>query len=130
MSLNNLAELRRTEGRYAEAERLARRAVEISARATGSESSEFAVSLHTLAAIYRDSGRYEEALSLLERSLAIREKQLGLEHPLVAVTLGNIAEIYSAQRRFTGGRGPGQACPGRPGIDPGPAASERCGQFE
>src|SRR5260221_147407 len=92
-SLNNLAELYRTEGKYQEAESVALRAVEIDERRAGSDSPDVAGSLHTLAAIYRDTGRYDEALSLLERSLAIREKAFGSEHLLVATTLGNIGEL-------------------------------------
>ncbi len=97
-SLNNLADLYRLQGRYAEAEPLYKRSLEILEKALGAEHPDVATSLNNLAEVYRAQGRYAEAEPLYERSLAIREKALGAGHPHVALSLEN----YSALLRETG----------------------------
>ncbi|MCH6577531.1 MAG: tetratricopeptide repeat protein, partial [Proteobacteria bacterium] len=80
-SLNNLAELYRAQGRYAEAEPLYKRALAIDEKALGPEHPDVATNLNNLAALYDDQGRYAEAEPLHKRALAIYEKALGPEHP-------------------------------------------------
>ncbi len=83
--LNNLAELYRAQGKYAE-------------KALGPEHPDVAKSLNNLAGLYYDQGRYAEAEPLYQRALAIVEKALGPEHPHVATSLQN----YAALLRETG----------------------------
>ncbi len=90
-SLNNLAELYRAQGKYAEAEPLHKRALAISEKALGPEHPHVATSLNNLAALYNAQGKYAEAEPLYKRSLAIFEKALGPEHPHVATALENYA---------------------------------------
>ena len=59
--LNNLAELYRAQGRYAEAEPLYARSLAIWEKALGPEHLDVATSLNNLAALYRVQGRYAEA---------------------------------------------------------------------
>ena len=99
-SLNNLAELYRAQGRYAEAEPLHQRALAIREKALGPEHPAVGVSLSNLAALYSGQGKYADAEPLYKRSLAILEKALGSEHPRVATSLNNLALLYGAQGRY------------------------------
>ena len=81
ISLNNLAGLYLDMGRYAEAEPLVRRSLEIGEKQLGRDHPDVAISLHNLAGLYRDMGRYAEAEPLYRRSLEIMEKQLGATTP-------------------------------------------------
>jgi len=81
-------------GRYAEAEPLYQRSLQILEKALGKDHPDVASSLNNLAGLYSDTGRYAEAEPLYQRSLQIREKALGKEHPDVAVSLNNLALLY------------------------------------
>jgi tetratricopeptide (TPR) repeat protein len=80
ISLNNLADFYRAQGRYADAEPLYKRALAIREKALGPDHPDIATSLNTLAELYRAQGRYADAEPLYKRSLAIREKALGPDH--------------------------------------------------
>lgn len=96
-SLNNLAELYRNQGRYAQAEPLFQRALAIREQVLGPEHPNTAASFNNLAALYYNQGLYPQAEPLYQRALAIREKVLGPEHPDTALSLNNLAALYSHQ---------------------------------
>ncbi len=73
-SLNNLAELYRAQGRYAEAEPLHKRGLAIREKALGPEHPDVAQSLENYAALLRKTGRGNEAAMLEARAKAIRAK--------------------------------------------------------
>ncbi len=73
-SLNNLAELYRTQGRYAEAEPLYKRSLAIREGALGPEHPDVAQSLENYALLLRETGRSAEAAKLEARAEAIRAK--------------------------------------------------------
>ena len=98
--LNNLAELNRAQGRYAEAEPLYNRSLEIREKALGPDHPSVATALNNLAALYQSQGRYAEAEPLCKRSLKITEKALGPDHPSVATMLNNLAALYQSQGRY------------------------------
>ena len=100
-SLNNLAELYRSMGRYGEAEPLYARSLEISEAQLGPEYPSTATSLNNLAGLYELMGRYGEAEPLYARSLEIREAQLGPDHPSTATSLNNLAGLYYALERYS-----------------------------
>ena len=93
MSLNNLAELYRTQGKYAAAESLCRRALAIREKALGPEHPDVATVLNNLAVLYKVQEKYTAAEPLYRRALAILGKTLGPEHPNVAKTLENYAQL-------------------------------------
>ena len=99
-SLNNLGELYRAQGKYAEAEPLSRRALAIDEKALGSEHPDVATDLNNLALLSYNQGKYAEAETLNQRALAIREKALGPEHPNVATSLNNLALLYYTQGKY------------------------------
>jgi len=81
--------------RLPEAERLARRAVEIRERASGPDDPSTARSLTGLANVLSSKGD-AAARPLFERALGIFERALGPDHPHVAATLGNLANELAA----------------------------------
>ena len=90
-------------GRYGEAERFARKALELSQREFGPDHPTTATFLNNLAALHQVQGRYAEAEPLHKRALAIVEKALGPEHPNVATSLENYAVLLRATGRTAGG---------------------------
>jgi tetratricopeptide (TPR) repeat protein len=95
-SLNSLAALYRSQGRYSEAEPLLVRSLSIYEQQLGAEHPDVASSLNNLAELYRVQKRYEEAETLYVRALQIREEQLGR-----AVTLNNLGLLYCEQGRYS-----------------------------
>ncbi len=71
-SLNNLAELYRAQGQYAQAEPLYKRALVVFEKALGPDHPDVATSLNNLAALYRATKRDEEAETLEQRAARIR----------------------------------------------------------
>src|SRR2546426_732756 len=99
-TLNNLAELYRTQRRYAEAEPFYRRALTILDTGRDSDGLQAATVQNNLALLYYEQMRFSEAEPLSRRSLGIREKLLGPENPEVATTLNNLAELLRALHRY------------------------------
>ncbi len=100
-SLNDLGEVYRLQGKYAEAEPLYKRSLAIKEKALGPDHPRVATSLNNLGLVYHARGRYAEAEPLHKRALAIREKALGPEHPSVATSLNNLAGLYETQGKHT-----------------------------
>lgn len=96
-SLNNLAELYRVQGRYADAEPLYRRALAIVEKVLGPEHPLVAIALDNLGSLYKGQGRLSDAEPLHRRSLEINEKALGPDHIDVAVTLDKLASVYMSR---------------------------------
>jgi tetratricopeptide (TPR) repeat protein len=99
-SLNNLAGLYESMGRYPEAEPLYVRSLSINEPQLGVDHPHTATSLNNLAGLYRAMGRYPEAEPLYVRSLSIWEQQLGVDHPNTASSLNNLALLYYAMGRY------------------------------
>ena len=99
-SLNNLAELYRSQGRYDEAEPLYVSALEIWKSLLGDSHPNVATSLNNLAVLYRSQGRYDEAEPLFVSALEMRQSLLGDSHPSVATSLNNLAVFYAYQGDF------------------------------
>jgi tetratricopeptide (TPR) repeat protein len=79
-SLNNMAALYHSQGKYKMAEDLYNRCLEIKIKLYGEEHLEVAINLHNLAAVHSAKGRWAMAEPLYQRSLELREKALGEEH--------------------------------------------------
>ncbi|MBW4634262.1 MAG: tetratricopeptide repeat protein [Iphinoe sp. HA4291-MV1] len=100
-SLNNLAYLHFSQGRYTEAEPLYQQALQLTRRLLGEEHPHVASSLNNLAGLYRYQGRYAEAEPLYQQALELRRRLQGEEHPSVATSLDNLALLYFFQGRHT-----------------------------
>ncbi|MDZ8227763.1 tetratricopeptide repeat protein, partial [Nostoc sp. ChiVER01] len=100
-SLNNLALLYNSQGRYSEAEPLFIQALALRRQLLGDEHPNVATSLNNLANLYYSQGRYSEAEPLFIQALVLRRQLLGDEHPDVATSLNNLANLYNSQGRYS-----------------------------
>ncbi|OUL34866.1 tetratricopeptide repeat protein, partial [Nostoc sp. 106C] len=100
-SLNNLAYLYKSQGRYSEAEPLYLQALSLRRRLLGEEHPDVATSLNNLAVLYESQGRYSEAEPLYLQALELTRRLLGEQHPLVATSLNNLAGLYESQGRYS-----------------------------
>jgi tetratricopeptide (TPR) repeat protein len=80
-TLNNLALLYNSQGRYAEAEPLYQQALELSRELLGDRHPDVAGSLFNLGALRYNQGRYPEALDLFLEAEDIYLTTLGADHP-------------------------------------------------
>lgn len=100
LSLNNLAELYRAQGRYEEMEPLLMEALAIHRQALPTGHPDIAANLNNLAGLCEVQGRYEEAEVLHKEALAIWQQVLPAGHPDIAISLNNLALLYSNQGRY------------------------------
>ena len=98
-SLDLLAGLYHSQGRYSEAEPLYLKALKIGELQIPENKSSVASSLNNLAELYREQGRYSEAEPLYLRVLEIA-RDLSIDHPNITVTLNNLGILYISQGRF------------------------------
>ena len=96
-TLNDLGEALRMQAKYAEAEPLCRRALQILEKTLGPDHLDIAPVLNTLGLVYASQGKYTLAEQVHKRSLAIKEKALGPEHPNITRSLRNLARLYRDQ---------------------------------
>jgi CHAT domain-containing protein len=107
-SLNNLAGLYYSMGRYGEAEPLYKQVLAAREQSlspntgalVGTNTLDTALALNNLASLYRAMGRYSEAEPLYQRALTIKEQRLGANHPDTATSLNNLAELYRGMGRY------------------------------
>ena len=100
-SLNGLAFLYYSQGRYNDAEPLYLQSLDIWKRQLGDDHPDVATSLNNLAGLYESQGRYNDAEPLYLQSLDIRKRQLGDDHPDVATSLNNLAGLYESQGKYS-----------------------------
>ena len=101
--LNNLGQVSKVQGRYAEAEPLIRRSLAIREKVLGPDHPDVARSLNNLADLYERRGRHRRRTAV-QRALSIRERAVGADHPDTAISANNLALL---PRR----RPPGDALP-------------------
>jgi len=101
-SLNNLAVLYFSMGRYEDAMPLYERSLGIRERELGSNHASTAASLNNLAGLYRSMGRYGEAEGFYIKSLVTCTEVLGETHPSTQTVAGNfrafLQEVMTARR--------------------------------
>lgn len=90
-------------GRYADAERLLRSALDVEKATLGAEHEEVAESLASLATLFLRQARYEDAEQAARASLAIREKRFSPEDPHVAEGLTLLAEVLFDRGKYDEG---------------------------
>jgi tetratricopeptide (TPR) repeat protein len=97
-SLNNLAELYRAQGRYAEAEPLCRRALPTFEKALGVEHPNVATTLNNLAQLLQATNRLLEAKPLMRRSVVVLLKFTRLTghlHPNLRTVFNNYYSLLT-----------------------------------
>lgn len=100
MSFNNLARLRAAQGRWDEAEKLYRKALEFGEEAFGRKHEFTLVSINGLAVVCQSTGKYREAEKLLDEALQMRKEILGLEHELTLNSMNNMGLLYQELGRY------------------------------
>jgi tetratricopeptide (TPR) repeat protein len=92
-SLNNLASLYYSQGRYKEAEHYFLEALELFKCLLGGEHPDVALILNNLAALYESQGRYKDAEHLYLQALEIAEHKLGADHPNTIIYHENLQSL-------------------------------------
>ena len=98
-SLDHLAGIYYSQGRYSDAELLYLRALEVIEQHFGVDHPSVAASANNLAELYRLQARYSEAENLYLKALAIWEK-IDVDNPSFAATLSNLGLLYTSQERY------------------------------
>jgi tetratricopeptide (TPR) repeat protein len=98
--LNDLANLYQSQGQYAEAEVVLKRALAMREKALGAENLDVAWSSQRLGYLFISEAKYTDAEPFLKRALEIREKVLGRNHRDVSETLRLLAEAYVGEIRY------------------------------
>ncbi|HKX31312.1 MAG TPA: CHAT domain-containing tetratricopeptide repeat protein, partial [Blastocatellia bacterium] len=100
LALNNLGNIYKERGDFAQAEPLYRRALTIAEQTLPPEHPNVGLFLSNLGNLYRERGEYGRAEPLFQRALAVKEKTLGPTHFSVAYTLNDLAFVYSEKGRY------------------------------
>jgi len=83
-----------SQGNFAQAEPLYKRALELVERSYGEDHADTMLCVQNLADTYYSLRKYKEAVPLFRRLLVIKEKTVGVAHPDVAVCLFKLAKTY------------------------------------
>jgi non-specific serine/threonine protein kinase/serine/threonine-protein kinase len=86
--------------RYAQAESLMKRSIDVQTGRLGPDHSDLAPALNNLGALYWTMERYTDALPLYERVRKTFERTLDPSHPDIAAVYSNLAETYWKLARF------------------------------
>ncbi len=92
-SLHNMALLYLDLGRYAEAEKYAKEALDVRRQLSEGPNPEVGISLHSLARINTGQERYSDAQARYQEALQVFESTLGHVHPHVAQCWSDMAEL-------------------------------------
>lgn len=87
--------------KYAEAEPLFKRCLQVHEKLSGVESAAFTQALRRLAGFYYSQAKYAEAIPLHERELAISERKYGANSPQLASPLRSLAGLYQIQGMYS-----------------------------
>jgi len=87
-------------GRYADAERNLRRAVELRTAALGPDAEDTLRSLNSLAVALVSAGRYDEAEPLFLKVIPVETARLGADHRATLMTRLNLAMLYKDRREY------------------------------
>jgi tetratricopeptide (TPR) repeat protein len=99
-SLNNLALLYNSQGKYSEAEPLYVDALEMTKRLFTGDHPDVATSLNNLALLYNSQGKYSEAEPLYVDALAMSERTLGANHPNTITVRNNLRHLQQQITSF------------------------------
>jgi CHAT domain-containing protein/tetratricopeptide (TPR) repeat protein len=97
---NNLAAVLSKQRQYAEAEKLARKALAINRKVLGEDHPVTAMTYNTLALTLNKVAQYAEVEKMLRKALAITRKILGEDHPYTAISYINLASNLNDQAQY------------------------------
>ncbi|KAK3939474.1 kinesin light chain, partial [Diplogelasinospora grovesii] len=87
-------------GKYKEAERLHRQALELFEKVLGRENPFTVTNMNNLALTLKSQGKYEEAERLHRQALELFEKVLGRENPFTVNSMNNLALTLKSQGKY------------------------------
>ena len=96
-SAHNLASVRRSDGQYADAERINREVLGVHRRVLGEEHPSTLTSASNLAGSLSDQGKYVEAERISREVLGVERRVLGEEHPSTLTSANNLAAALSGR---------------------------------
>ena len=96
----NLADCRRSNGKYAEAERIERQVLGVLRRVLGEEHPDTLTTAANLATSLCKQGQYAEAERIEREVLGVRRRVLGEEHPDTLTTAANLARTLCKQGQY------------------------------
>ncbi|MBK6826194.1 MAG: CHAT domain-containing protein [Chitinophagaceae bacterium] len=99
-SLNNLALVQKALGKYNEAEKAYRKALQIYVSQGKREHPDYTNPLNNLGELYRTMGRLQDAVYAFEEVISIRKKTLGTQHANYANALNNLALVEFAIGKY------------------------------
>lgn len=99
LSLNNLAAVYHTQGKYQMAEPLYNRSLEIKTRLYGEEHPEVALNIHNLAVLYSARRMYPVAEKHYKRAIDLKSKIYGQSHQELLSTLRYYAQLLKVLNR-------------------------------
>lgn len=99
-ALDNLADFYKSNARYADAEQLYRRSLDIRKKAFGSKHLSVATSLNNLASVQQQQGKYNMAESLYWDAIKILDNLGGPEQPEMTRSLHALIALYRAQGKL------------------------------
>lgn len=100
LTVYELANLRRFEGRFEESERQFKRALEIQRQLFKGPHKDTAATLTHLGVLYYEMQRYEESLDLQQQALAMTREVLGPRHDETADRMNNLAILLQRLDRY------------------------------
>jgi tetratricopeptide (TPR) repeat protein len=100
LSLDSLAHTYYSQGLFARAEPLYKKALTIRESVFSPEHKDVATSANNLATVMFEQGKYKEAEALYDRALKIREKSLGKNSKEVSYVLYQLGMVLHAQKKY------------------------------
>ena len=97
LSMNNLASLLYSQGKYELAEPLYQETLQLTEKALGKEHPNTLTSINNLAVLFESQGKYDAAEPLYRETLQLTEKVLGKEHPDTLTSMNNLAHLLESQ---------------------------------
>ncbi len=99
VSLNNVAAVYHTMGKYTMAEPLYKRALDIRRRVQGETHTEVAVNLHNLAVLYSARRMFPVAEKFYKEAIAMKEQLFGMDTPELLNSLAYYAQLLKVLNR-------------------------------
>ncbi len=100
VSMNNLALLYKSQGKYNKAKPLLVETLRLSKEVLGEKHSDTLISMNNLALLHRFQGEYNKSEPLLIKTLQLRREVLGEKHPDTLTSMNNLALLYKSQGEY------------------------------
>jgi tetratricopeptide (TPR) repeat protein len=98
--MSSQAKVYQMEGKYAQAETLAVKALEVRRRSLGEDHPDTLASENNLGTLYRCEGKYDQAGMLLTKALEGRSRVLGPEHPYTLTSRYELGTLKQSQGNY------------------------------